>query len=444
MKNIFRILLACAWFAAAAAGCTESPRTAARQAVPERVLGVYRLYPSCKIPPPTPDGYSACYISHYGRHGSRFLLEETPYRRVRDVLARAEADGRLTEAGERAYAELLGVWPQFEGRAGELTSVGADQHRAIARRMAERQGSVFAANGVVRASASATSRTQESMEAFCGQLQTSFPHIRIVQTTDAALNPYSAASGIPRPDDLRTKSPEAEWRPEFDRFCRQRLDTPTFCRRIFTDTAYAAGLCEPADFERDFYHLAIHFAGCGMDIDWLRLFPLDELTALAECDAYVFYQEKGPSDRTSDRTWALSAHILRKILADAESAAAEGIAADLRFGHDGCIMSLLTLMQVDGWTERTTVPAEAARMWDVSQIPMACNLQWIFYRPCQDGGETLVRILLNEAPLRLPVTDRTGLCPWATMKRFLEERCAAAFAILDEDDTNISKSNLIH
>lgn len=438
MKGIFRIVVACACFAAVAVGCARTPRTADGQAVPERVWGVYRLYPGREIPPPeTPDGYKAFYISHYGRHGSRFLLEETPYRRVRDVLARAEADGRLTEAGKRAYGELLGAWPRIEGRAGCLTPIGADQHRAIARRMAERQGSVFAGNGVVRASTSATSRTKESMEAFCGQLQACFPQLTIVQTTNAALNPYSAASGIPTADDLKTKSPEAEWRSEFDRFCRQRLDAPGFLRRIFTDTAYAAGLCDPVAFERDFFYLAIHFAGCGLDIDYLRLFPLDELTALAECDAYVFYQEKGPSELTSDRTWALSAHILRRMLADAESAAAAGIAADLRFGHDGCIMSLLTLMQADGWTERTAIPEEAARMWDVSRIPMACNLQWIFYRPCSGCGEVLVRVLLNEEPLRLAVTDETGLCPWAAMRRFLEERCEAAFAVLNEDDTTI-------
>lgn len=353
------------------------------------------------------------------------------------MLARATADDRLTEAGARAYEELLGAWPRIEGRAGCLTPIGADQHRGIARRMAERQASVFAGNGIVRASTSATSRTKESMEAFCGQLQACFPQLTIVQTTDAALNPYSAASGIPTADDLKVKSPEAEWRPEFDRFCRERLDAPGFLRRIFTDTDYAAGLCDPEAFERDFYQLAIHFAGCGLDIDWLRLFPLDELTALAECDAYVFYQEKGPSDRTSDRTWALSAHILREILTDAETAMTEGVAADLRFGHDGCIMSLLTLMQADGWTRRTAVPEEAARMWDVSRIPMACNLQWIFYRPVSGSGGILVRILLDEAPLRLPVTDETGLCPWEAMKPFLEERCAAAFAILDEDKPTV-------
>lgn len=432
MKNLFKILSAFLCLAAAAAGCSSN--SPANGTVPERISGVYRLYPEHIASCCAPEGYESFYISHYGRHGSRFLLEESLYGNVRDILSAADRDGKLTEAGKRAFTELLGVWNQLEGRAGSLTHIGAGQHRAIAERMAGRESSAFSQGGAVRASASATSRTRESMEAFCSQLQECFPDLHIVQTVDAALNPYSAASGIPTANDLKTKGKDAEWRPEFECFCRERLDTKQFINGLFTDTDYVSGLCDPVSFERDFFYMAIHFAGCGIDIDWMKLFSPEELTALAECDAYTFYQEKGPSGQTSGRTWALSAHILRKILDDAESAAGEGVAADLRFGHDGCIMSLLTLMQADGWTKQTSEPAEIARMWDVSQIPMACNLQWIFYRPLSGSGEPLVRILLNEEPLQLPVTDAGGLCTWTAMKSYLENRCGAAFAVLQQEE----------
>ncbi len=123
------------------------------------------------------------------------------------------------------------------------------------------------------------------------------------------------------------------------------------------------------------------------------------------------------------------------MLTDAERDLADGTAASLRFGHDGCIMALLTLMGADGWTAQAATGEEIARAWDVSQIPMACNLQWVFYRPVSEEGEPLVRVLLNERPLRLPVTDRAGLCEWSGMKRYLAERCDTAFAILNERRT---------
>lgn len=430
MKTLVRIFLAALCLAAAA--CTSASGTAS--SVPDRVLGVYRLYPeTIALPPPgVPEGYEPCYVSHYGRHGSRHLLEESQYLTVRDVLACAASENKLTPDGKEAYADFLDFYPQVEGRPGELTATGAAQHRAIARRMTEL--GIFGEGTRVKASTSATSRTKESMEAFCGELLRCCPGVRIEQTTDPALNPYSAASGIPTDDDLKVKSPEAAWRPEFERYCRQRLDPKPFVARIFTDTAYAAGLCDLVEFERGCFYLAIHFAGCGVPIDWLRFFPADELEALAQCDAYTFYQEKGPSAQTSDRTWALSVHILRAMLEDAVRSLADGTAADLRFGHDGCIMSLLTLLGVEGWTERFAEADDIARAWDVSRIPMACNLQWVFYRPISGEGEILVRLLLDEQPLRICVSDETGLCAWESLKRFLAGRCDAAFAILDQDN----------
>ncbi|MCD8034756.1 MAG: hypothetical protein LUF83_10755 [Alistipes sp.] len=434
MKRAVLLLSAFVCTLAAAISCSPGPRTADGQPIPDRVMGVYLPYPEAvDSAPGTPESYEPFYISHYGRHGSRYLLCDSQYVFVHDILSRAAADGKLTKSGKKAHADFLAIYPQFEGRAGMLTGIGAAQHRAIARRMAERYPSAFGRGAAVRASTSATSRTQESMEACCTQLQACCPSLRITCATDAALNPYSAGSGIPTECDLKVKGPEAEWRPDFEAFCRQEIDAEHFAARIFSDTDYAAGLCDLTDLERGIFYLAIHFRGCGIATDWLRLFTLDELYTLAACDAYTFYMEKGPAAETSDRTWALSAHILNKMLTDAETDIADGTAANLRFGHDGCIMALLTLMESDGWTGAAATQEEIARAWDVSQIPMACNLQWIFYRPAAGEGEPLVRVLLNERPLRLPVTDRDGLCGWNDLKQYLAERCDTAFAILNKD-----------
>lgn len=434
MKRPLLILSACLCALATAVSCSRSPRTADGQSVPDRVMGVYLPYPEAVVPVPgAPEGYETFYISHYGRHGSRYLLYDSQYAFVRDILSRAAADGKLTPSGQKALADFLDVYPQFEGRAGMLTRIGAAQHRAIARRMAERHPSAFGGEAAVRTSTSTTARTRKSMEAFCAALRACSPSLRITYAEDAALNPYSADSGIPTEYDLRVKSPEAEWRPAFEAFCRQQIDAKRFAARIFTDTDYAAELCDLTDFERGVFYLAVHFRGCGIDTDWLRLFTLEELYILAACDAYTFYMEKGPAAETSDRTWALSAHILGKMLTDAEKDISDGTAANLRFGHDGCIMALLTLMGADGWTATAATQEEIARAWDVSQIPMACNLQWIFYRPAAGEGEPLVRVLLNERPLRLPVTDRDGLCEWNALKQYLAERCNTAFAILNKD-----------
>ena len=426
------LLLSAALLASCSTG-PEGPRTADGKPVGEQIMGVYRLYPERVAPlPEAPEGYEAFYISHYGRHGSRYLLADSQYLWVHDLLSRADADGRLTSLGRRIHADLNRMLPQFEGRAGDLTPIGIAQQEAIARRMTRRNNSVFGPDAVVEVSTSATPRTHESMEAFCGELRRCCPNLRIECREDVELNPYSSASGIPNADDLRVKSLDAAWRPDFDAYCRRRLDSESFAGHLFSDPAYAAVLGDPVVLERSLFNLAIHFAGCGIPTDWFDLFTSGELTALAECEAYTFYMEKGPARETSDRTWALSAHILDRMLADATEAFDEGIAAHLRFGHDGCIMALLTLMGAEGWDSVATTPDETARAWDISRIPMASNLQWIFYRPVSGDGAILVRLLLNEEPLQLSITDPEGLVCWDNLHRDLTERCRNAFSILEK------------
>lgn len=133
MKRPLLILSACLCALAAAVSCSSGLRTADGQSVPDRVMGVYLPYPETVAPSPgAPEGYETFYISHYGRHGSRYLLYDSQYAFVRDVLSRAAADGKLTPSGQKALADFLEAYPQFEGRAGMLTRIGAAQHRAIA------------------------------------------------------------------------------------------------------------------------------------------------------------------------------------------------------------------------------------------------------------------------------------------------------------------------
>ena len=60
-------------------------------AAPEKTAGVYYAYPAPKeyIATPPPKGYVPFYISHFGRHGSRFLLAETDYTEVLALMEKA-------------------------------------------------------------------------------------------------------------------------------------------------------------------------------------------------------------------------------------------------------------------------------------------------------------------------------------------------------------------
>ena len=69
------------------------------------------------------------------------------------------------------------------------------------------------------------------------------------------------------------------------------------------------------------------------------------------------------------------------------------------------MMSLLTLMNVGTWNE--VVPTEEVKeVWQVHNVPMAANLQFIFYR--NKAGDILVKPLYDEKNLVLPFEPFKG------------------------------------
>ena len=79
---------------------------------------------------------------------------------------------------------------------------------------------------------------------------------------------------------------------------------------------------------------------------------------------------------------------------------------NVRFGHDGCMMALLAMLKVDGWGAELEDFSQSWEVWDVSQIPMAANLQLVFFRGRR--GDLIFLPLLNEQPLSLPLESIDG------------------------------------
>ena len=64
-----------------------------------RTGGVYYAYPVTESDnTPVPNGYEPVYISHYGRHGSRYLISDRDYASVADVLHNADKTGEIGRA----------------------------------------------------------------------------------------------------------------------------------------------------------------------------------------------------------------------------------------------------------------------------------------------------------------------------------------------------------
>ena len=96
----------------------------------------------------TPKGYEPFYMSHYGRHGSRWLIGEGDYTGPLNTLRDANAAGKLTAKGKEVLKKLEDFYPTTIRRLGELTTVGERQHHGIGSRMAKNFPEIFKAKNV--------------------------------------------------------------------------------------------------------------------------------------------------------------------------------------------------------------------------------------------------------------------------------------------------------
>ena len=126
MRRIFSILVLLL-------GTLALQAQSARELIQEDVLragGVYYMYPfkEHKVTPP-PAGYTPVYLSHYGRHGARYLLNDTQYERSLGVLKAAHEAGALTPEGESLWQEASAYFEETcRYKAGDLTPLGWEQH----------------------------------------------------------------------------------------------------------------------------------------------------------------------------------------------------------------------------------------------------------------------------------------------------------------------------
>ncbi|MBQ1682794.1 MAG: hypothetical protein II071_00805, partial [Bacteroidales bacterium] len=177
------LLVVSAWSIAAPAQNSRSGDI--RKAViadPNMAAGLDGLYDfSPKASTPAPKGYEAVYISHYGRHGSRYAYTEKTYTTVLNLLSEGRRCANLTPFGEKLLNELQPFWDNARYRVGDLTPAGWDQHRKIAGIMVKSFPSAFGKGSKVDACSSASVRSILSMSSFCNALSLAAPKAEVYE-----------------------------------------------------------------------------------------------------------------------------------------------------------------------------------------------------------------------------------------------------------------------
>lgn len=376
-------------------------------------MGTLRMYSFDEISLPTPPrGYKPFMISHYGRHGARFHGDDTQGKKVYAVLDSAHHGGLLTPLGEELYAYIGLYYDLYAGHAADLTQKGREQQRLLALRMKKNYPSVFTGKTFIEARSTPVPRCILSMGAFCDGLG-----VWVRQSASKAYSPILAPQlSLPEFEEKSRRS-WAVARAEATKL----IDPSAFLERVFGNAGYEVpSYPSEVSFMRNVYYLLSN-APC-LDVDLPKVpevFKPEEWESLWEVDNLVYYA----GGYASEEGVAASASLWQDIVERADAGIASGRPmVDLRFGHDSHLMSLLSYLGVKEWAGRTDGLERVKDVWQNWRIPMAANLQMVFYRHPQKN-DILVRFLLNEKPLELPIEAGDGLFySWETVKKAYSKR----------------------
>lgn len=395
---------------------------------PDAAGGIYYTYRFTESEvTPAPKGYKPFYISHFGRHGSRWHASKGVYSHPQQMLNKAAAEGELTEKGKILQQKVDAIAKRAYGREAELSPQGISEHRGIAERMFRSFPKLFKGkDAFVESRSSDVPRCVLSMAAFNERLKELNPELKIYRTTNDSVQVYL------RPSYGR-KSIFKEANGYANKFINGKIAEllPQISRRIFSEKFIEAQ--DSAKFFRAIRTL-FYLSVCIQDTEGEErihdIFTGAERAAIWEEINKERYATYGASTRWGDVILGDGANLVREVVMDADRVIAANKngecprTAFLRFGHDYTVIAALAVMQAEGRCARVEDFATLKNEWRDFQItPMAANLQWIFYR--NKEGEVIVKLLHNEQQILLPIaSDIAPYYKWDDVRTFLNNRIA--------------------
>lgn len=386
---------------------------------------LYRVYPIENIDKtlsPAPKGYKPFYISQLSRHGSRWHSGTSIYKKTLPLLQSAYDADELTELGKRYLLDCKMLAADAENRNGELTQVGMEQHRGIARRMVHNFPEIFstAKGKACRLDCRSTivPRCILSMASAVSEYTRLVPDIEVRMESsedNAYLKAYAGLNSIKQDAIPLSDSLRRAYMP----------DPQPFMNRIFRENSSVASKIDAKDFMYNVFLLnAIKDSAPIAGIDPNKyLFTEDEQAAVWRASNIRRYALTGPSKPYLSAIIEGIKPFVRNVIECADRAIAEGdYQATLQYAHDVTIIPFVKFMGIECGNLTTDDYANVGYKWRINEVtPMATNIQLIFYRNKQN--DILVKIMHNE---REQIIDPTIAKPvegvyyqWSELREYM-------------------------
>ena len=380
----------------------------------------YCIYPDSlsslkKIPPPP--GKKPFYISHYGRHGSRYLSNRKGYDIPYKMLCKADNMDELTPIGQEVMQIVRNIINDSEGRWGDLSGIGVQQHHNIARRMIESYPEVFHGNAHVDAYSTNVSRCILSMGSFIQQMVAVNPELQVSLHASRRDMYYLNHQDRNLRDSMMTPATQRA----YDSFSAKRERNPRLMELLFVDPDSVRDVVEEPWLNYYLLKTALIQQNTHTSIDstLLDLFTYEEIHHFWQRENAWWYFMYGPSPLNGGKQPYTQRYLLRKIIADADSCIMQPYpGATLRFGHETVLLPLACLLGINGFDFQTydLEELEGNGWWACLVLPMASNIQFVFYRSNPKDKDVIFKVLLNEQEATLPI--QTDIAPYYHWRDF--------------------------
>ena len=360
---------------------------------------------------PAPEGYEPFYVSHYGRHGARYMTDDDPYKYIIGKLDTAQTRGWLTDKGQEVLLRLRRAAADAWNRDGDLTRLGALQHQGIAHRLATNYPALLMRPVDVRANSSTVRRCILSMANFCQELKSMNPQLNI--TMDASkhdmyyLTPNDSI-------DIPQKGIDDPLYEKLDQFRHEKLNGRHQMALLFKDPAVVGDFVDGYQLADGLWNIASDMHCLPeLELSFNDLFTVDELI-----DGFRVYNAswclwEGLMPGSRPNYYAIYP-LLQNFLDEADQLIASGRRqVRLRFGHDSVVLPFAFILGVKEAIHGTDDMENLHNTFAIFRlIPMAGNVQLIFFRK-QGSDDILVKFLMNENETSVPIaTDCYPFYHW--------------------------------
>ena len=412
---------------------TAQPTRTELRAYPDLAAGNYVNYPHpTENPTPAPEGYEPFYISHYGRHGARYMTSDSHFKYVLAKMDTAAMKGLLTDYGQDVLQRLNLAAEDARGRAGDLTELGGRQHRAIAYRMFRNHRSLLGRPVHVVANSSTSRRCMISMGNFCLELRALNPDL----TIDMDASEHDMYYMLPNDSIVVPKNTrDSELYDELNDFRHKMLNGRHQFDTLFTDPGLARTFIDPYTFTDGLWNIAADMQCLPeLNLSFLDLFGIDGMIDghRSYNASWCLWEGLMPGARPSYyRIYPL----LQNFLDEADKMIRSGESGvRLRFGHDSVVLPFAYVLGVREAVHATDDMEHLHETFSLFRlIPMAANVQWIFYRK-PGSDDILVKFLMNESETTIPVrTDCWPYYHWKDVSAYYRDKIRDANLVYKKD-----------